>query len=202
MEHIVDQVETNIIGRIANKIGDRKTDSLETLLHYVELAGDGNYLEIGTLFGGSAISVAKLKDVLGQKGFIFCVDPLNGYYRNVAPRDDMVDTKSGFPVTPETLFTNIQNFSVGNRIFVIQAYSTQLDKLTFDVAVSFIDGDHRGAVPLLDLELVKDVTSHYVIFDNCAETHPDVMKACEIASSDPEWEEVHNRDITYVVKRI
>ena len=74
---IIKAVESKINGRVANKIGDRRTNNLDILLECVERAGDGNYIEIGTLFGGSAISVALLKKWLSQEGLIFCVDPLN-----------------------------------------------------------------------------------------------------------------------------
>lgn len=203
MKELINYVENNIVGRIANKVHDRRTYNLELLLLHVILAGDGNYIEIGSLFGGSAIPVALLKDKLGQSGFVFCIDPLDGYYKKYAPRDDMVDTQSGVAVTPNTLFENIKNFGVEGRIFVMCQYSTEVkiyENLKFSVA--FIDGDHKGDVPTLDWLLVKDHVTDYVIFDNYDNTHPEVIKAGKKASDDPEWKEVYNHDITYVVQRI
>ena len=66
INQIVRAVEENITGRVANRIGSRRTLSTETLLEFVGKAGDGNHLEIGTLFGGSAIAVALLKESRNQ----------------------------------------------------------------------------------------------------------------------------------------
>lgn len=196
-------VEQSIEGRIANRVGDRRTNGIEMLLRYVTFAGDGNYLEIGTLFGGSAISVALWKQKTNQQGFVFCIDPLDGYYKKYSPRRDMVDLQSGIPVTPETLFYNLEKFDVAERIFVMKAYSTEVMSLWgLKFSVAYIDGDHRDDVPLGDWLLVKNYVTDYVVFDNHSETHPAVMDACRIAADDPEWKEVYNDDITYVVKRV
>ena len=80
IRRIIEEVEEGIVGRVANKHGDIPLDNLDILLKYVLLAGGGNHLEIGTLFGGSAIAVALMKDDVEQTGIIVCVDPLNGYY--------------------------------------------------------------------------------------------------------------------------
>jgi len=69
---IVKEVEDNIVGRLANKIGDERTNNTEVLLEYVLKSGGGNHLEIGTLFGGSAIAVALLKNYYGQSGIVVC----------------------------------------------------------------------------------------------------------------------------------
>jgi len=200
---IVSHVEENIIGRVANKIIERRTDNTEVLLEFVMKAEGGNHLEIGTLFGGSAISVALLKDSIPQDGFVFCIDPLDGYYTKYASREDMVDTQSKVAVTPETLFKNIKSFGVGHRIFVMQEYSDRVNELAgMRFSTAFIDGDHQGETPMEDWLRVKDHVTQYVIFDNCANTHPDVVRACMAAADDPEWECVYDNDITFVVGRV
>lgn len=200
---IVSYVRANIQGRIASKIGERETGNVEVLLDFVEKAGEGNYLEIGTLFGGSAIPVALLKNELLQRGLVFCVDPLDGYYRKYASREDMMDLQSRTPVTVQTLFNNIAKFNVGNRIVVLREYSTSLAEfIDMKFAVSYIDGDHRGGVPLRDWNLIKNITTKFVVFDNCADTHPDVHLACKAANDEKNWRKVYHKDITFVVERI
>lgn len=203
MRAIVDYVEQNIHGRVANKVGDKRTNGVEILLDFVERAGAGNYLEIGTLFGGSAIAVALWKQQLDQDGFVFCIDPLDGYYRKYASRDDMIDTRSGVPVTTKTLFGNITTFGVDNRIFVMKSNSTNIINFdTMKFSVAYIDGDHRDGVPLQDWFLVKYHVTDYVIFDNYSFAHPEVLDAGSHAINDPWWKEVYSNDMTLVVMRI
>ena len=201
IDQIVKDVEENIIGRVANKIGSRRTQSTEILLEFVEKAGGGNHLEIGTLFGGSAIAVALLKQRLNRSGIVICIDPLNGYYNDGTP--DFIDTQSGKAVTPEVLFENIKRFGVGQRIVVMQAKSVPCpDFINIKFSTAYIDGEHESGVPLKDWICIKDIVTRFVIFDNYADTHPDVQNAGRIAKNNPDWREVYDEDITYVVERI
>lgn len=203
ISEIVQDVEANITGRLANRTGQGRTNNTELLLEYVLRAGDGNYLEIGTLFGGSAIAVALLKRDFYQKGMVFCVDPLDGYYRKMAPRDDMLDEQSGIPVTPHTFFKNMKDFWVQDRIFLIRDYSTNVVPfIDIEFSVAYIDGHHWEDVPYLDWLLVKDVTTKYIIFDNYDEKHPDLVSAVELAKDDPEWKMCHHGEITCIIERI
>lgn len=203
ISEIVSTVEEGIIGRVANKVGDRRTNNLEILLETVFQSGGGNYLEIGSLFGGSAISVALLKNALHQDGFVFCVDPLNGYYYNLAPRADMIDTQSGVPVTETTFFNNVNKFNVSNRICLIKCYSDYVYfNRSLKFSVVYIDGDHRNGMPLYDFNLVRNVVTDYIVFDNHSDTHPEVQYAVEYATNHTEWVKVHEEDITCVLKKV
>ena len=64
-----------------------------------------------------------------------------------------------------------------------------------------IDGDHWGDAPLNDWNLVKDIVSRYVIFDNYDKEHPAVKATCENASFDPDWTCVYREDISFVLAR-
>jgi len=194
---IVYHVEQEIIGRVANKVGSRRTGSIETLLRFVAKSGQGNHLEIGTLFGGSAIPVAILKKKLLLPGMVICIDPLDGYYNQEK------DIQSGHRVNPYNLFKNINHFGLGNRILVMKSKSVPCPKFVdIGFSTAYIDGDHENGVPLHDWKCVRDKVSKFVIFDNCDKNHPEVREACMKARLDPEWKEVYNKDITYVVERI
>ena len=200
---IVTSVEKKIIGRVANMTSRGRQNSIEILLYYVSIAGGGHHLEIGTLFGGSAIPIAILKKGAEHSGLVFCIDPLNGYYREKLGRNDVNDPHGGGElITPETLFNNINLFGVGDRVCVIRANSTKCP-LFGDIRFStaYIDGNHWDGVPLKDWLYVKDLVTDFVIFDNCDEGHPDVMHACKVAIDDPEWECVYNEKITCVLER-
>ncbi|GAH78396.1 unnamed protein product, partial [marine sediment metagenome] len=184
----------NIVGRLANTYGDIELDNVDVLLKFVSKAGGGNHLEIGTLYGGSAIAVALLKEELFQDGIVVCIDPLEGYYGN--------GDVSGVLVTPQILFHNIDTFEVGNRILVMKAKSQPCANLGIKFTTAYIDGDHKFEVPLMDWLCVKDVVQKYVIFDNCDDKHPAVQIACMVAGNDPEWKCVYDSGITYVVERI
>ena len=202
-EEIVQYVSEHIHGRLANKIGERVTNNTEVLLEFVEKAGGGNHLEIGVLHGGSAIAVAMLKDQLNHSGIIIAIDPLNGYYHKYAPREDAMDTQSKVPVTPAILFSNLYKFRVTNRVAVLQTSSVPFPSIIdMKFSTAYIDGDHKDGVPLRDWNSIKDLVTKYVVFDNCADTHPDVQEACRIASQDDDWECVYDEDITFVVRRI
>jgi len=200
---IVNHVEKNIIGRLANRTGEGRTNNTELLLEYVQKAGEGNYLEIGTLFGGSAIAVALWKQYLGQLGHVFCIDPLDGYYRKMAPREDMLDEQSGKRVVPDVFHKNVYEFGVQNRVFLLRDYSINVLPFTgITFKVSYIDGHHWEDVPLRDWELVRYATSKYIIFDNYDEKHPDVVAAVQEAISYPEWSICHEEEITCIIERV
>jgi len=201
INQIVKRVEENIIGRVANRIGSRRTLNTETILEFVEKAGGGNHLEIGTLFGGSAIAVALLLQKLNFPGMVVCVDPLDGFYNDGSR--GFIDNQSGKPVTPKTLFENIEKFGVGQRVLVMQAKSVPCPNfIGMSFSTAYIDGEHRFGVPMKDWICVKDIVTRFVMFDNYADTHPDVQNAGLMARNDSNWREVYDEDITYIVERI
>lgn len=198
IEDIIKRVKKSIIGRLADK---KEIGNTALMLSAVEAGGDGDYLEIGVLFGGSLIAAALLKNALGQKGKCVGIDPLNGYYVERRSADTNRDILTKKPVTPETLQKNLRKFGVEDRCEVIQANSFPLP-VKGKFAVTYIDGDHWGDAPLKDWESVKDITTKFVVFDNFDDKHPDVIKACLIAEQDPKWERWLAEGITFILKRV
>ncbi len=202
LEGITNLVKRDIKGRIGNVVRKQVINNVEVVMEYVLRAGGGNHLEIGTLFGGSAIPVALAKKKYDQSGMVVCVDPLNGYYQDKWPRANMVDKVSKTPVTPTILFQNIDTFGVGDRVMVLRSKSEAIANLVdMQFTTAYIDGDHWEGAPLNDWNLVKDITSRYVIFDNLDEFHIDVMYACGCADDDPNWTCVYQEGISYVVEK-
>ncbi len=121
LKAITNQVKSDIIGRVANMMDKKETNNVEVVMEYVLRAGGGNHLEIGTLFGGSAIAVALAKKKYNQPGMVVCVDPLNGYYQDKSPSSSMLDKITNIPITPTTLFHNIIEFGVADRVLVLSS---------------------------------------------------------------------------------
>ena len=192
--HITKRVADNIAGRVCDP---KDTD---IVLDIVAQGGDGNYLEIGVLHGGTAIAVALLKKELGQGGEVYCVDPLNGYYAEMfgeGTRDE------AGPVTRGILDKNIKSFGVEDIVRVIEKksypYPEELKGIEF--AVVFIDGWHWDDIPLKDWNNIKEVTNKFVIFDNHDSKHESVRSACLEASTDKDWDTVGQIHICYILKR-
>ena len=201
---IANYIEKNIHGRAANCIGDVRYNNLEVVMKYVDKAGQGDHVEIGTLHGASAIAAALIMNQRNRPPYdkVMCIDPLNGYYASIAPREDMLDLQSGVPVTSKVLYDNLWKFGVNPRVIVNSVSSRDADLNDWTFSTAYIDGDHQGEAPWLDWLLVKDRTTEYVLFDNYDDIHPDVCSVCEKASKDPDWEFVEVSGITYVLKRV
>ncbi len=206
LKWITNLVKSDILGRVANVMDKKETNNVEVVMEYALRAGGGrggNHLEIGTLFGGSAIAVALAKKQYNQPGMVVCVDPLNGYYQDRRPDPSMIDGPSGVAVTPETLFENIETFGVGDRVLVLRSKSEAIANLVdMEFTTAYIDGDHKDGVPWQDWGRVRNIVSRYVIFDNHDESYPDVMAACEWVVYNPDWQCVYQEGISYVVERL
>ena len=157
-----------------------------------------NYLEIGTLFGGGLILMALVMKHFGIQGKCVAIDPLDGYYGK-GNRDPVI------PLVPsvEIVKENAQKFGVLDRIKVIPklSYPFPEEARKYVYAVSFIDGDHWGDMPWKDFLSVKDITTHYIVFDNYDKSHPAVVEACIKASSVDDWIPVHVSSISFILQR-
>jgi hypothetical protein len=203
LQQITNLVKRDILGRVDNVMDNQETNNIEIVMEYVLRAGSGNYLEIGTMHGGSAIAVALAKKKYKQTGMVVCVDPLNGMYQDRWPDPTMVDKKTNVPVTPTTLFHNIAKFGVADRVLVLRSKSDAIANLVdMRFTTAYIDGDHWDDVPWQDWLLVKDIVSHYVIFDGYIEMFPGIMSTCDKASYDIDWKCVYQEGKSFVLEKV
>ena len=196
---IIKHVKENMTGRMCDE-----QRNVAYLLEMIRIAGDGNYLEIGTLHGGSLCAVALWKKEHKQFGTCYAIDPLNGYYTdylNVKKRGCAVDPITKIPVAIETVKANLRKFGVDRRVKIIQEKSDPFPLQGVQFAVTYIDGDHWGEAPLKDWLAVKDITTQFVIFDNYSPSHPDVIEAAHFAADDPQWDKFMHAGITYALRR-
>ena len=195
IDDIIKHVKENMIGRIADE-----QDNVKKMMQYVLLAGHGNHLEIGTLFGGSAICVALLKIAMGYEGDVYCIDPLDGYYKGTNYEREN-DIETNLPINIETVLENAEMFGVIHRIKVVESKSIPFPFHNVEFSSAYIDGDHWGETPLIDIVNAGMVTSRFIIVDNYDDKHPDVIKACKMAEQLPDWKIVHTSGITCVLGR-
>lgn len=195
---IIRRIKQEILGRFA--LGNTEAELLGWV---VEQSGNGDYLEIGTLFGGSAILAGMVKKERGLEGHVVCLDPLNGYYMGTGEHTNMLDPIARKPITRETLDSNLQHFSTHDITEIIQknSYPFPAELKNRQFSCSFIDGNHRSNYPTCDWHSVKNITTGYIIFDNCEKKYPAVQKACELASSTAGWSHVKTEHSLVVFKR-
>ena len=190
---IIAKVKNQMVGYICDE-----QNNIQILLETVELAGEGNYCEIGVLYGGSLCAAALYKKELGHQGLCYGVDPLDGYYMDHPTRRNVRHPFSKVKISTRPVYRNAEIFRLDNiRLEVTKSYPFP-DIGPFSCV--YIDGDHWNGTPLKDWESVKDITTGYVIFDNCDEDHPDVMIACHAAETSPGWDLVRNEGISFVVR--
>jgi len=158
------------------------------------LAGCQDYIEIGTLFGGSAVEA-------GQRvsGEVHCVDPLYGYNGE----QGRTDPECGLIPSPAIVRKNWQSAGLAqDRLFLhIQKtppLPTSLAGRMFDVA--YIDGDHSVEGAMSDWKLLRDRVRKFILFDDI-NNKPAVRHAVQVAAAERDWELVHDQ-VLGVLKRV
>jgi predicted O-methyltransferase YrrM len=157
--------------------------SLPWLGSMVATAGPGDHLDIGSLFGASAITAALVKKELGHKGKVICLDPYE-------PRDPEIGANmppEKLNGSPEALMANAEAFGVELELIQkrSQPWPEELEDAVFSSA--FIDGDHIKPNPWLDFEECAKRTTGFIGFDNFEEEYGDVMDAVYKAMQTKEW---------------
>ena len=146
-------------------VQDSRTTAL--LAQAVYYSGDGDYVEIGSLHGGSAITAALVKKKFNLDGTIFCIEP-----------------------NPRNIVENATLFGVANRIFVVKTTSDEMIWDKFKFTCGFIDGDHRDPHPLEDWRMLERRVSRYILFDDYDKSEEGVVDAVRIAMNYQVWQPV------------
>lgn len=181
--------ETITVGRLANT-----PINMGVLAQMLFYAGDGDHLEIGTLFGGSAILAALIKQHYDFEGKIICVDPLDGYYGH------SLDPVTGERVGIDAVKKNAESFGVLDRVKIVSARS---NPWPFEIGDRFksvyIDGDHGYSGCLADWENCRRAVTDFIIFDNYDRVHTEVVDVVCEAFGSPKWTPVHINDVSVVL---
>lgn len=153
-----------------------------------------DYLEIGTLFGGSAV-------LAGQhcSGDVYCIDPLDGYYRSGEP-----DPICGLIPDPGIVIGNWVAAGLDlERLHLRLVRTPPLpDDIPALVDAAYIDGDHTVEGCMADWLLLQDRVSKYIIFDDIDK--PSVRHVFQVAAEakDSGWELAESSVILGVLRRV
>lgn len=192
-EEIIQTIKAHMVGHVFDQAG-----CLNNLLEIIELAGEGNYLEIGVLHGGSLCAASLKKQELGHAGICYGIDPLNGFYMQHKTHRNLCEPNTQLPINPEIVHGNLKRFGLKN-VKIIQSSSYPFP-IKGRFSCVYIDGDHWGEGPRRDWQSVKDI-SNWVIFHDYDEKHPDIKRTCHEAEQDPNWERYSLNGISFTLKR-
>ncbi len=150
----------------------------------------GDYLEIGSLFGGSAIIAA-----LFSTGHVYGIDPF-GYKPN--------QTQSAATPSAGVVMDNAYEFGTQNKITMFTQkhppLPPQLENHEFSVA--FIDGDHTLQGTRRDWENLKDRVTHYMLFHDVVGTSFGAKEVFMQAAQHPDWERIYYAGKMGVLERV
>jgi len=150
------------------------------------------YLEIGTLWGGTAIIAA----LAGAKKVI-TIDSMDGIR--------WTEPDPFYPheiVTKERILRNFQEFGIEDRVELVHAKSFPFPVKDIYPDITLIDGGHGGDV-IDDWESVKDITKKIILFHDYKRGDlPMVAHVVNVLVRDDEdWEHVGIVDSTAIIKR-
>lgn len=149
----------------------------------------GDYVEIGTGYGTSAIVVAYYKEV----GDIHCIDPLDGYYG----RHGTIDPD----LSPSVVIRNLKKYNLYDKVRLhMQKHPPLPSELEEHRFVSaFIDATHDYKNVWLVFESLEDRVDKYILFHDIDNKH--VRKAYEEIITGSEWDEIERSERTGVIRR-
>jgi len=184
--------------------GGRAADSglsLPFLASMAAAAGDGDHVDIGSLYGASALVVALIKRKLGLKGDVYCIDPYNEKIRDkvVRPSDGL---DSPVSATPEELLANANHFDVELKLIQKNSHPWPEELKDNIFASAYIDGDHLGNAPMNDFLNLRGRVTGYIGTDNVEEEYPDVVRMILFASATDDWFLYYKNIVFAALRRI
>lgn len=181
-----DRISKKIIGRLTLTIAES-----DLLSKYASI--EGNHLEIGCLWGGSAILSALSK----ANGHVYTVDFMQGgFWLTGDP-----GANRNVP-TLKAVQQNIKAFDLEDRITLIVSNSNPLPDV--NPVTVMIDGDHSFEGCMADWLNVKSLNPDYVLFhDYKTGNHPGVERVVDhVRDYEENWHQVDIADSMIVFERL
>jgi hypothetical protein len=151
-------------------------------------AGGGDYVEIGTAFGASAILAALTKRVFRLPGEVWCID-------NFGKR-----TPEG--ASPDRVLHNAGVFGVADMINIKVANSHPWPLGDKEFSVGLVDGLHRGSMPARDfINMSKRITKYIILDDVNFIKRPNIAGLAARIHLRNEWNTVKVGDKVVVFER-
>ena len=190
--NLFDLINTNIQGRLA------LANNAECELLYKYAQTPGNHLELGTLWGGSAIVAGLAKIKYDNSHKVYTVDFMQGGYWNSG--DPGCNLK--IP-TMKTILDNIEMFKLNCFVTSIKE-STNPIPVNIKPTTVLIDAGHSFEDCLKDWNNVKELKPKFVLFhDYNTGKHPGVQRVVdEVVKLDNGWKEVEAVNTMIVFERI
>lgn len=164
--------------------------SLLPVGYMVAAAQGGDHLEIGSLWGASAIMAALVKKQYGFDGKIYCVDPMEYKRHEPCSRRANNVTPERAKDMPNVFMRNIEAFGVSDVVTLIQKPSQPFpEELTGKrFSTVFIDGWHYGNTPTMDVRIASDSANDLILLDDAPlEYYPAVERAFRELVRDKRW---------------
>lgn len=147
----------------------------------------GDYIEIGTLYGGTAILAA-----MACTGDVYAIDPMDGYYQT-GRRDSAAQMIPSIQIFERNLTT----FGVNVTLFPHKHPPWPGALANHYFGVGFIDGDHTYEGARADYLALRN-RCDCIIFDNTEK--PEVLKAATEAEEDG-WNVLEHLEYTHKTGR-
>ena len=139
----------------------------------------GDYIEIGSWYGGSAVMAATAMEEANRPGLVVCIDPFG-----------IVNILEGPDKRLQQFWENMLYFGVEQRVLAYRQfhppYPESLHLHRFSVGL--IDGNHNDAGPISDFRALNQRVTDYLLFDNAEQDA--VKRTIEIALADADEEEI------------
>lgn len=168
-----------------------KEEDAALLVQAVYRVGNADHLELGTLFGGTAILVAMAKRHFGFGGDVYCVD-------NFSYKPD------GFEPSPELVMENAARFDLEHalKIFVGDTHPLPPDITDRRFGSAYIDAAHDFYHTSMDWRSVKDLVDYTVIFHDYDMNHAGVVSTVRNVMQNPGWWLIHLSNHTAIMERL
>lgn len=167
---IFDRVQKDIDGRLA-MLRD------EGRLLCESINPDDLYLEVGTLWGGSAILAAH------KAQRVITIDPLWSDFW--ADGDTSLKSRK---LSIATILDNFHAFRVAHKISIIKASSNPFPLTDIYPDVFFIDGDHSFEGVRNDWEIASKITKRTILMHDYGNEHEDVTEFVDkYVKNDKTW---------------
>ena len=170
MASLYEEITSKMTGRFA-----MQQEDAELIERVIIAAGDGDYLEIGALYGGSVILAALVKQINGIKGDSYTIDPMIGYYGGKDPG-------SGYVPSAAILQSNADLFGVAIRLIKAKSHPYPAEDIAANVIL--IDGDHSAEACYIDWLNASKHSSKFVLFHDY---HDENIKALVDGIVSDDW---------------
>ena len=190
--NLVDYVNKRLIGRVALN-GDDQAQMLTEIT-----AVPGLHVEIGCLWGGTAILAALAKREAGVNGHVLSIDIMTGGFWNT--EDPEIHKRPH----PQDVYMNAIRFGVEGMISVLRypshpwPFNAGLQPVT-----ALIDGDHGYDGCRKDWLSMKDITKSVIMFHDYHPYYPGVQRVVnDMVRKDENWRELRHIDRLIAFERV